>query len=179
MVAVPPNSGGQQPRVTGAPGPGTEGEHPRLNLLLSYAGWQPDPVINCLPPLLEPMGIRSLRAATGREASSVMQSTRVHIAVVDLGLPLDTPRAQAAPELEEGGPRLLELLSRLSKPPPVVAVKRSRSMRDDSRDIAAALRLGAFAIVDRPRDPHDLNVMLDVLRRILARFHRGCWPGVV
>jgi len=67
-------------------------------------------------------------------------------------------------------------LARLPEPPPVVAVKRARSHRDDSRDIAAALRLGAFAVLDRPHDPHGLNVLLEVLRRCLLRRYGGCWP---
>lgn len=154
----------------------------RLNLLLSYAGWEPDPWIDRLPRLLEPMGILSHRVDSGRQASNVIQSVRIHMAVVDLALPLDQPPAQNAtpqpPEFAEGGPRLLELLARLETPPPVVAVKRSRTQRDDSRDISAALKLGAFAIIDRPRDATDLDLMLEVLRRCLARHYQGKWPGM-
>ncbi len=147
----------------------------RLNLLLSYAGWQAAPWIDTLPRLLEPMGIVSHRAQTGREASKLIEQTRIHIAVVDLGLPLD--RADSDCHASEGGPRLLELLSRLAVPPPTVIVKRSLSHRDDCREISAALRLGAFAVVDRPRVVDDLNVLLDVLRRCLARHYDGQWPG--
>lgn len=156
----------------------------RLNLLLSYAGWHPDPWVERLPRLLEPMGILSHRAGSGRQAQDVIQSVPIHIAVVDLGLPLDpTPpgvgEQVGAPELEEGGARLLELLHRMSTPPPTVVVKRARSQRDDHRDMAQALRMGAFAVVDRPHDAHDLNVMLEVLRRCLCRFYKGRWPGSV
>ena len=157
----------------------------RLNLLLSYAGWHPDPWVDRLPKLLEPMGILSHRAGSGREAQDVIKSIPIHIAVVDLGLPLDlTPvgvvvdaDAPVAPELEEGGARLLELLHRMSTPPPTVVVKRARSVRDDHRDMAQALRMGVFAVVDRPHDAHDLNVLLEVLRRCLGRFYQGRWPG--
>lgn len=146
----------------------------RLNLLLSYAGWEPDPWIERLPRLLEPMGVVSHRAGTGREASRVIQSLRIHIAVVDLALPLEA--TADAPDLAEGGSRLLEVLSRLEEPPPVVAVKRRRTHRDDAREMAEALRLGAFAVVDRPRELHELDMMLDVLRRCLERHYRGRWP---
>ncbi len=156
----------------------------RLNLLLSYAGWHPDPWVERLPRLLEPMGVLSHRAGSGREAQDVIKSIPIHIAVVDLGLPLDlTPQAvseqTSAPELEEGGARLLELLHRMSTPPPTVVVKRARSQRDDHRDMAQALRMGAFAVVDRPHDVHDLNVLLEVLRRCLGRFYKGRWPGAL
>jgi len=158
----------------------------RLNLLLSYAGWHPDPWVERLPRLLEPMGILSHRAGSGKEAQDVIKSIQIHIAVVDLGLPLDlTPAGitssdqASAPELEEGGARLLELLHRMSTPPPTVVVKRARSQRDDHRDMAQALRMGAFAVVDRPHDAHDLNVLLEVLRRCLGRFYDGRWPGAL
>jgi hypothetical protein len=123
------------------------------------------------------MGIISHRAHTGREARGVISALPIHIAVVDLGLPLDeNPQAEVEPEFEEGGPRLLELLARLAEPPPVVAVKRPRTHRSDARDISEALRLGAFAIIDRPQCAHDLNLMLEVLRRILERHYEGRWP---
>jgi hypothetical protein len=215
MRAVYPNFEAQfPPRGDAHKAPGTPTPSPdpdasscapgacRLNLLLSYAGWHPDPWVDRLPRLLEPLGIVSHRAGSGRQAQQVIKTIPIHIAVVDLGLPLDLPlnlphdltasaeaAAQAqvdpasdpsddysAPELEEGGSRLLELLHRLDQPPPTVVVKRARSQRGDHRDMAEALRLGAFAVVDRPRDAHDLNLMLDVLRRCLARFYEGRWP---
>jgi hypothetical protein len=174
--AFPPCGGGGSARD---PGASKAGDCGRLNLLLSFAGWQADPWVDRLPRLLEPMGIISHRAGTGAEASRVIESNPIHIAVVDLALPLDraTPHDRDfEPEFEEGGPRLLELLTRLPEPPPVVAVKRSRTRRDDAREMSAALRLGAFAVVDRPRDVADLNLILEVLRRCLDRHYRGRWP---
>ncbi|HLP83871.1 MAG TPA: hypothetical protein VK157_05935 [Phycisphaerales bacterium] len=147
----------------------------RLNLLLSYAGWESDPWVNRLPRLLEPLGILSHRAQTGREATRVIEQLPIHIAVVDLGLPLDA--AEVDDEFAEGGPRLLELLARLQQPPPVVVVKRRRGARDEARELSAALKLGAFAVVDRPRELHELDLMLEVLRRCLQRHYQGRWPG--
>lgn len=120
------------------------------------------------------MGVVSHRAGTGREATTVLSSTRIHIAVVDLGLPLDQCPTSGS---EEAGPRLLELLARQADPPPTVVVKRAKSHREDAREINAALRLGAFTVLDRPRTAEDLNTMLEVLRRCLARHYRGLWPG--
>lgn len=120
------------------------------------------------------MGVCSLRASSGREASAVIKASAVHIAIVDLGLPLDD---SSNSDTEEAGSRLLDLLSRLHQPPPTVVVKRSRTHRDDGREIAAALRSGAFAVIDRPRDSHDLELLLEVLRRCLRRHYEGRWPG--
>jgi hypothetical protein len=61
----------------------------RLNLLISCAGWQADPWVDRLPRLLEPMGDPIVRARTGATARRVIQSTPIHIAIVDLGLPLE------------------------------------------------------------------------------------------
>lgn len=170
--------------TAGAPaGPQTGSAPGRLNLLLSYAGWQTDPWVDRLPRLLEPMGVVSHRAASGKEASDVIRTTRIHVAVVDLALPLDllhtTARATEldAPEFTEGGTRLLEILARMAEPPPVVAVKRQRTTRDDIRDLSHALRLGAFAVVDRPHEARDLEVILSVIRRILERHYEGRWPA--
>lgn len=154
----------------------------RLNLLLSCAGWEPDPWIERLPRLLEPMGVQSHRVRTGAEATRVIEQTTIHIAVVDLGLPLDAGAEarqldEMAPELVEGGARLLELLARLREPPPVVAVRRRRTHRDEARELAAALRWGAFAVVERPHEQRELDVMLEVLRRCLERHYAGRWPG--
>jgi CheY-like chemotaxis protein len=157
-------SGARGPREAGPAAGG------RLNLLLSYAGFQPEPWVVHLPRLLEPMGVTSMRAGTGQEATRLIQTHRIHLAVVDLGLPL-------CDDGEEGGARLLELLKRLDAPPPTVAVKPPKTIADDRRCLNAALRCGAFAVVDRPRDAGDLNLMLDVLRRALSRFYAGRWPG--
>jgi CheY-like chemotaxis protein len=145
----------------------------RLNLLLSYAGWRDESWADRLPRLLEPMGIASLRADTGRHASQVIARHPIHMAVVDLGLPLDHTDERT----EEAGTRLLELLRRLDQPPPTVVVKRGRSHRDDSREINAALRAGAFAVIDRPNSQPDLERLLEVLRRCLTRHYQGRWPG--
>jgi hypothetical protein len=185
MVAARPHSDPRNNRPTGGGGsnvanPKSPANPPggRLNLLLSCAGWQADPWVNRLPRLLDPMGVHSIVAGSGRHASDVICNTQIHIAVVDLALPLDGPNdTQLQGDCEEGGPRLLELLSRLTQPPPTVVVKRTRTHRDDCRELSAALRAGAFAVIDRPRDANDLNIMLEVLRRVLTRFYQGKWPG--
>jgi DNA-binding NarL/FixJ family response regulator len=179
MLPVCPDNHANGPGGQMPPGDVPRG---RLNLLLSCAGWRTDSWADALPPLLEPLGVNSLRARTAREAERTIRSYRIHIAVVDLGLPLDgdgsgSPRpvfpAVAAPH-EEAGPRILELLRRLESPPPTVVVKGPRTVREETRDMAAALRCGAFAVVDRAGA--SVEQMLDVLRRCLRRYYHDRWP---
>ncbi len=72
----------------------------RLNILLSFAGWQPDPWVERLPRLLEPLGVASHVAGSGKHAQQVIRTVPIHIAVVDLALPLDD-RCDDAPEFAE------------------------------------------------------------------------------
>jgi CheY-like chemotaxis protein len=172
MVNVRPHQP-DAPNPLGPADANAQGSNPRLNLLLSCAHWNPHSWADRLPTLLEPMGVRSVRAASGNEASRVIQDTTVHIAVVDLALPMDHTTSPS----DEGGPGLLKLLGRLAAPPPTVVVKRQRSARDDHRELSAALRAGAFAVIDRPHDASDLELLLEVLRRCLSRHYEGQWPG--
>ncbi len=150
----------------------------RLNLLLSACDWQPTPWADQLPPLLGPMGIQSYRVVNGRQASRLIENTRIHIAVVDLALPLDDASCPSQ-AVEEGGVRILDLLRRLDEPPPTLVIKRGRTQRDDARELNAALRAGAFAVLDRPREVSDLNLLLEAMRRVLGRFYAGRWPDIV
>ncbi|TVQ65207.1 MAG: response regulator [Phycisphaerales bacterium] len=123
------------------------------------------------------MGVRAWRASSAREASDLIGAMRVHVAVVDLRLPLDRRADEPTPGAcgveDEAGPRILELLSRLETPPPTLVIKRGRSSREDTREMTQALSMGAFAAIDRPVD---LERMLDAMRRLLARHYAGRWP---
>jgi CheY-like chemotaxis protein len=116
------------------------------------------------------MGIQSHRAGDAREASRVIETTPIHVAVVDLALPLEGSAR------EEAGPRVLELLARLSTPPPTLVIKRGRTSRDDQREMAAALKAGAFAVLDRPRVQEDMERLLELFRRVLIRHYANRWP---
>ena len=147
----------------------------RLNLLLSYAGWQDTPWVERLPAMLTPMGINSHVASSANAAQRVIESNPIHIAVVDLALPLDDSGRDTT--AEEAGTRILNLLARLASPPPTVVIKRRRTARDDIREMNAALRSGAFAVVDRPHAQRDIESLLDVLRRCMCRHYKNRWPG--
>lgn len=146
---------------------------PRLNLLLSDASRPDQSWADRLPPLLEPLGVRTVRARSGREASDVIRATPIHMAVVDLALPLDFGSD------EDGGLRLLELLRRAESPPPTIVIRRARTAREAGREAMRALLADAFAVVDRPSHHRDVELLLEVLRRVLARHYRGQWPGTM
>jgi DNA-binding response OmpR family regulator len=148
-----------------------QGGSSRLNLMLGYARWRQDQVIEQLPRLLEPMGIRCLRASTGREATELVRSLQVHIAVVDLTIPMESETATR----DEAGPRVLQLLRRLEQPPPTVVVRPPQpSLRESGRGLADALREGAFAVLD---GPVRIEAMLEVLRRVVRRHFSDHWPA--
>ena len=117
------------------------------------------------------MGIHSLEADTGEEAASLIQLQPVHIAVVDLEIPLTS-----GPSMTAGGPRILQLLRRLDQPPPTIVIRpRQASNRQDVRELMASLRDGAFAVIDRPLQ---LEILLDTLRRVLRRHYQDAWPSM-
>ena len=164
---------GDAPAPTPPADPTDPGNSNRLNLLLSCASWQDETWADRLPRLLEPMGVRAHRAQSAREATRVIETIPIHVAIVDLGLPLDGTCSRA----EEAGPRLLDLLARTTMRPPTVVIKRRRTVRDEQREMTAALRAGAFAVLDRPMDTRGMESVLDVLRRVLTRHYRDRWPG--
>ncbi len=170
-----PISPGQPPSVSCGPvsSVGPVSGSGRLNLLLSWGGWRPDSWADNMECILRPMGVESMRARTAKQAEQVIRSQPIHIAVVDLGLPLDSTCSNG--NTDEAGCRVLDMLRRLESPPPTVVVRSTRASRDAHRDLKAALRFDAFAVVDRTSA--DVELMLKVLQRCLERFYDGRWPG--
>lgn len=84
---------------------------PRLNLLLTDGGWRSESWSDQLPRLLEPVGIRSIKVRSGREAEELIRSTPVHIAVIDLRIPLDGSAA-SGDAARASGPRVLQQIGR-------------------------------------------------------------------
>ncbi|MBC8203294.1 MAG: hypothetical protein H8E91_05640 [Planctomycetes bacterium] len=147
-----------------------KGNH-RLNLLLTRGGWREDATVVQLPSLLEPMGICSLTANSGEEATDVIENNVIHIALVDLSLPLRAGCTKGTP----AGERILQLLRRLDSPPPTIVLRpRQASQRAADRSLARSMQEGAFTVVDRPAR---LETILDALRRVLRRCYRNEWPS--
>ncbi|MFK7962191.1 MAG: hypothetical protein AB8G96_16895 [Phycisphaerales bacterium] len=143
------------------------GNAPRLRLLLAR---ERSAEFDRFGDLLEPMGIQSIATGCGEEAADLIRREPVHVAVVDWAMPLRSGDRRSGP----AGERLLQLLRRLEPAPPTIVVRPRQAMRREHvRGLHAALREGAFAVVDQPID---LEMLLEVLRRILVRHYRGHWP---
>jgi DNA-binding response OmpR family regulator len=142
----------------------------RLNLLLTCGSWRADSPIRQLPHLLGPFGIRSLTAKNGEEAVQMIEESDIHIAIVDLAIPISKNTLDKRP----GGERVLQLLRRLEPQPPTIVIRpRQASHRENARSLARSLQEGAFTVVDRPAV---LETLLDALHRVLRRHYSNRWP---
>ncbi|MDZ4754898.1 MAG: hypothetical protein SGJ11_10435 [Phycisphaerae bacterium] len=143
--------------------------------MLTSGGWREGDFADQLPALLGPLGIDCYRCRTGIEATEFLRRAAghhpVHIAIVDLSIPMEACCARAMP----AGPRVMQLLRRLDQPPPTVVVRPPQpSTRDSARGLSEALRDGAFTVID---GPVRLENMLEVLRRVVRRHYRDHWPA--
>ena len=118
-----------------------------MNVLLTSGGWREDAWATAVPQILGAHGVNVIQARSGIEASNVIRSVTVHIAVVDLALPLDDSSIGSS---EPAGARVLQLLRRLDAPPPVVVVRPPQpTLREASRGLVDALLDGLTANVDQ------------------------------
>ena len=141
----------------------------RLRLMLSYGGWEQENFADQLPRLLQPQGIDCLRVGSANEATDLLETSPVHIAVVDLRIPFDQG------QVEPAGQRVLQLLRRLEQPPPTVVVRaRQATQRASARGLSTALREGAFTVMD---GPVKLEPMLETLHRIVCRHYANHWTA--
>lgn len=147
----------------------SDGGPSRLNLLFS-SSWREGVPTAELPRLLDPMGVRCLEARCGRDAADLVAREQIHIALVDLEMPMESEG-----DPRPAGHRVLQLLRRVDPAPPVVLVRPPQpSRRDSVRGLNDALREGVFAVLDRPLG---LESMLETLRRVVRRHYADRWPA--
>ena len=140
----------------------------RLNLLFSST-WRQDVPSAELPRLLDPLGVRCLEARCGRDAATLVEQQEIHIAMVDLEMPMDLDG-----DRRPAGHRLIQLLRRIEPTPPIVLLRPAQaSRRESERGLSDALREGVFAVLDRPLG---LESMLETLRRVVRRHYADRWP---
>ena len=126
----------------------------RLNVLLAHdsEGWQ-----DVVRRLLEPQGVQTLAARSGREALDLMQSTQIHVAVLD----------QQMPQL--GGLQVIRMMHNLKQAPPSILL--ANHLTDHLLHEALGMRV--FSVLSKPVD---LNMLLDALARVLKRRYASRWP---
>jgi two-component system, NtrC family, response regulator AtoC len=107
--------------------------------------------------MLEPFGVTSLQARTGREALDRIESGEVHVAVLDQNLP------------QLSGLQVVKLASRRELAPPAILLSRDLS----TQFLHEALGMKVFSVLSKPVD---VNLLLDTLARVLKRHYAGRWP---
>src|SRR5205814_2897282 len=127
----------------------------RLNVLLAHdsEGWQ-----DVVRRLLEPQGVQTLAARSGREALDLIQSTQIHVAVLD----------QQMPQL--GGLQVIRMMHNLKQAPPSILL--ANHLTDHLLHEALGMRV--FSVLSKPVD---LNMLLDALARLLKRRYASRWPA--
>jgi DNA-binding NtrC family response regulator len=107
--------------------------------------------------LLEPQGVQTVMAKSGREALHLIETRPIHVAVLD----------QQMPQL--GGLQVVKLMREIQKAPPAILLARELN----SHLLREALGMHVFSVLSKPVD---LNVLLDTLARVLRRYHESRWP---
>jgi len=128
-----------------------------------------------LPRLLEPFGVRSYVANTGRDALELAERNSIHAAVVDLATPYGNASDTRRTDRLAAGFWLLDLMRRLPERPPVVAVSNTATRTEIDRVMTEALRLGAFTVIT---GPISLEALLNAFQRVVDRRYHGQWPSI-
>ena len=127
----------------------------RLTVLLAneQEGWH-----QTVRGLLEPQGVQTLSARSGREALHMIESQPVHVAVLD----------QQMPQL--GGLQVIKLMREHKKAPPAILLANQLT----NHLLHEALGMHVFTVLAKPVD---FNQLLDALARVLRRYHESRWPA--
>jgi DNA-binding NtrC family response regulator len=127
----------------------------RLTVLLAdeNESWVPT-----VRDLLAPQGVQTIAARNGREALSLIEAGSIHVAVLD----------QQMPQL--GGLQVIRRMRDLPLAPPAILVSDHLS----HHLLHEALGMKVFSVLSKPVD---FNQLLDVLARVLRRYHESRWPN--
>ncbi len=127
----------------------------RFTVLLAndQEGWQ-----GTVRQLLEPQGVQTLCARSGREALRMIQSQPIHVAVLDAQMP------------QLGGLQVIKLMRGQENPPPAILLANHLT----NHLLHEALGMHVFSVLSKPVD---LNVLLDSLARVMRRYYESRWPN--
>jgi DNA-binding NtrC family response regulator len=127
----------------------------RLTVLLADTA---DQWSGTLRKMLEPHGVFTVGAPTGREALRLIEGGNIHVAVLDQRLPQMT------------GMQVIKRMRDLPSSPPTILLADHLS----NQLLHEALNLKVFSVVGKPVD---FNQLLDSLARVLKRHYESRWPG--
>ena len=132
----------------------------RLTVLLAneQEGWH-----RTVRGLLEPQGVTTISARSGREAISLMEAQPIHLAVLDAQMP------------GLGGLQVIRWMREMAKAdhrksPPAILVADGLS----SALLREALGMHVFSVLSKPVD---FNLLLDAMARVMKRHYESRWPG--
>jgi DNA-binding NtrC family response regulator len=109
--------------------------------------------------LLEPQGVETLLARSGREALELIESQRVHLAVLDVRMP------------QLGGLQVVKLMREHGQATPPAILLADHLTHHLLHE---ALGMQVFSVMSKPVD---LNLLLDAMARVMRRHYRSQWPG--
>jgi CheY-like chemotaxis protein len=114
--------------------------------------------------LLEPQGVQTVSARSGREAIDLIESNSVHVAVLDVQMP------------QLGGMQVVRRLRELQKGHPQRLMPPSILVANDltSHLLREALMNHVFSVLSKPVD---YGLLLDALARVVRRHYESRWPG--
>src|SRR5688572_21725462 len=110
-----------------------------------------------LTRLLEPQGVHTILAHSGREALEYIENTRIHAVVLDTHMP------------QLGGLQVIRLMREMHKAPPAILLTSHLT----NHLLREALTMHVFSVLPKPVD---FNLLLDALARVLRRYHENRWP---
>jgi CheY-like chemotaxis protein len=108
--------------------------------------------------LLEPQGVETIVARSGREALEIIEKRPIHVAVLD----------QSMPQL--GGLQVVKLMRQMIQAPPAILLANQLT----TNLLHEALAMHIFSVLSKPVD---FNLLLDALARVMKRHYEGRWPG--
>jgi CheY-like chemotaxis protein len=128
----------------------------RLRVLLAneQEGWH-----QTVRGLLEPQGVITVSARSGREALDLLEHEPIHLAVLDVQMP------------GLGGLQIVKLLreQRQQKAPPAILLAEQLSQHL----LREALGMHVFSVLSKPVD---FNQLLDAMARVVRRHYENRWP---
>ncbi|MGA3068173.1 MAG: response regulator [Tepidisphaeraceae bacterium] len=108
--------------------------------------------------LLEPQGVQTVSARSGRQALELIESGSIDVAVLDAHMP------------QLGGLQVIRMIRESQKSTPAILLTSHLT----SHLLQEALGMQVFSVLSKPVD---FNLLLDALARVLRRYHENKWPA--